>query len=193
VESGIVFADPNVFSVFTWPFIAGNPSKALTAKNSIVLTRSMAGKYFGTKDPLGRQMKFWGNDLTVTGVIDDIPLNSHLQLDFLISLSTLQLVMGDHLDEKWDMPVFYTYVLPRTGVPVSQLKSSIEQLFKANTSDPSVALNLQPVTSIHLHSNLKAEFKPGGNISYLYILGAAALFILVLASINFINLNTARA
>ena len=193
VESGIVFADPDVFSVFTWPFIAGNPANALTAKNSIVLTRSMANKYFGTKDPLGAQMKFWENELTVTGVIDDIPHNSHLQFDFLISFSTLQLVMGDHLDENWGMPTFYTYVLPGIGVPVSQVKGSIEQLFKANTSDPSPAFALQPLTSIYLHSNLKAEFKPGGNISYLYVLGTAAIFILVLASINFINLNTARA
>ncbi|MBY0436293.1 MAG: FtsX-like permease family protein, partial [Cyclobacteriaceae bacterium] len=102
-------------------------------------------------------------------------------------------VMGDNLDENWGMPVFYTYVLPRTGVAVDQLKNSIQHLFKTNSSDTSVALTLQPLPSIHLHSNLKAEFKPGGNVSYLYMLGTAALFILLLASINFTNLNTARA
>jgi putative ABC transport system permease protein len=193
VESGIVFADPNVFSVFTWPLISGNPSKALVDKNSVVLTKSMARKYFGTKDPIGGQMKFWGNDLTVTGVIDDIPHNSHLQFDFLVSFSTLQLVMGNDLDVKWDMPVFYTYVLPKSGITTDQLEGAIGQLFKTRYSDPSVTLTLQPIKSIHLHSNLKAEFKPGGNISYLYILGTAALFILVLAGINFTNLNTARA
>jgi putative ABC transport system permease protein len=193
VETGVVFADPNVFSVFTWPFIAGNPAKALTEKNSIVLTKSMATKYFGAKDPLGEPMKFWGEDLIVTGIIDDIPHNSHLGFDFLVSFSTLQLVMGNALDQKWDMPVFYTYVLPRNGITTNQLEGAIRHLFKTNFSDPSIPLSLQPLTSIHLHSNLKAEFQPGGTISYLYILGTAALFILILAGINFTNLNTARA
>jgi putative ABC transport system permease protein len=193
VESGVVFVDANIFSVFTWPLVKGDPSRALTAKNSIVLTQSMASKYFGTKDPIGAQMKFWGNDLTVTGVMTDVPHNSHLQFDFLISFPTLQSVMGDDLDQNWGMPVFFTYILPRADVQLEQVKTSVQQLFKAKFSDPSVVLSLQPLPSIHLHSNLKAEFKPGGNISYLYILGTAALFILVLASINFTNLNTARA
>jgi putative ABC transport system permease protein len=193
VETGVVFADPSIFSVFTWPLIAGSPAKALATKNSIVLTESMANKYFGANDPLGEQMKFWGNDLTVTGVMNDVPHNSHLQFDFLISFSTLHSIMGDDLDENWGMPVFYTYVLPKTGVAFDQLRNSIQQLVKTNSSDTSVALALQPLPSIHLHSNLKAEFKSGGNISYLYVLGTAALFILVLASINFTNLNTARA
>lgn len=193
VETGIVFADPSVFSVFTWPLISGNPAKALTDKNTIVLTKAMATKYFGTKAPLGAQMKFWGNDLTVTGVMADVPHNSHLQFDFLISFSTLHLVMGDNLDQNWGMPVFYTYILPTPGVAVEQVKSSVQHFFKTKFSDPSVVLTLQSLPSIHLHSNLKAEFKPGGNISYLYVLGTAALFILVLASINFTNLTTARA
>ncbi len=193
VETGVVFADPGIFSVFTWPLISGSPANALTAKNSIVLTESMANKYFGTKNPLGAQMKFWGNDLTVTGVMKDVPHNSHLKFDFLLSFSTLQLVMGDNLDENWGMPVFYTYILPRTGVAVDQLKNSLQQLTKTNFSGTSFTLALQPLSSIHLHSNLKAEFKPGGNISYLYVLGTAALFILILASINFTNLYTARA
>ena len=193
VETGVVFADPSIFSVFTWPLVSGNPAKALATKNSIVLTESMANKYFGTNDPLGEQMKFWGNDLTVTGVMNDVPHNSHVQFDFLISFSTLHSIMGDDLDENWGMPVFYTYVLPKTGVAFDQLRNSIQQLVKTNSSDTSVAFALQPLPSIHLHSNLKAEFKPGGNILYLYVLGTAALFILVLASINFTNLNTARA
>lgn len=193
VETGVVFADPGVFSVFTWPLNAGNPANALTDKNSIVLTRSMATKYFGTKDPLGAQMSFWGNDLTVTGVMEDLPLYSHMKFDFLISFPTLELVFGENFDHNWGMPAFYTYVLPKSGVSTTQIQSSVEHLYKTNYSDPSVTINLQPLPDIHLHSNLKAEFKPGGNISYLYVLGTAALFILVLASINFTNLTTAHA
>jgi putative ABC transport system permease protein len=193
VESGIVFTDPSVFSVFSWPLIAGNPAKALSVKNSIVLTESMATKYFGTKEPLGEQMKFWGNELTVTGVMHDVPANSHLQFDFLISFSSLEDVMGKDVDNNWGMPAFYTYVLSGEGVSSADVQTAAQQLFKTNFSDPSVAIFLQPLTSIHLNSNLQAEFRPGGNKSYLYILGTAAMFILVLASINFANLNTARA
>jgi putative ABC transport system permease protein len=193
VENGIVFADPAAFSVFTWPMIAGDPGKALTAKNSIVLTESMAFKYFGEKDPLGEQMKFWGNDLTVTGVMKDTPRNSHLRFDFLLSFSTLELVMGNGLDEKWDMPVFYTYVLPGSGVTNNQLEEAVQQLSKKNLPGQQRSFALQSLTQIHLRSDLNGEFQPGGNISYLYILGTAALFILILAGVNFTNLNTARA
>jgi putative ABC transport system permease protein len=193
VESGIVFADPTVFNVFTWPLLKGNPAKALTEKNSIVLTQSMAKKYFGDKDPMGEQLKFWGNDLTVTGVINDVPHNSHLQFDFLISFSTIQMVMGNNVDQRWDMPVFYTYVLPKEGIQASQVQDAVREQFKSNYPDQSVTPTLQPLASIHLHSKLKAEFNPGGNISYLYILGTAAAFILILACINFTNLTTARA
>lgn len=193
VESGVVFADPAVFSVFSWPMIAGNPGKALAEKNSIVLTQSMAVKYFGTKDPMGESMKFWGQDLTVTGVMEDVPSNSHIRFDFLISFSTIQLAMGSDIDENWGMPVFFTYVLPAKGVLPDQVKDAAQELIKMNFLDPTVSIAIQSLKSIHLHSDLRAEFKPGGNVTYLYILGTAAFFILALACINFTNLNTARA
>ncbi len=193
VESKIVFADPGVFDVFTWPLIKGNPSKALAEKNSIVLTQSMAKKYFGDQDPMGEQMKFWGSDLTVTGVTNDVPNNSHLQFDFLISFSTIQMVMGNDVDQRWDMPVFFTYVLTKDGAASDQVADAVRDVFKSKLPDQPVTIALQPITSIHLHSRLKAEFKPGGNISYLYILATAAAFILILAGINFTNLTTARA
>lgn len=193
VESGIVFADPAVFSVFTWPLITGNPSKALTEKNSIVLTRSMATKYFGTNDPLGGSMKFWGQDLTVTGVMEDVPDNSHLKFDFLISFPTLQMAMGSDVDTNWGMPAFFTYVLTAEGVTAGQLRDAAQELVNSHMQDAWISLATQSLPDIHLHSNLKAEFRPGGNITYLYILGTAALFILALACINFTNLNTARA
>jgi len=193
VESGIVFADAGVFSVFSWPLITGNPSKALTTKNSIVLTKTSAIKYFGTNDPVGQQMKFWGTDLTVTGVMNDIPHNSHLQFDFLVSFSTLEMVMGKGLDERWDMPVFYTYIMTNADADVNHLKNAFAELLQTRSGNASTTPTLQPLTSIHLQSDLKGEFRPGGNMSYLYILGTAAIFILLLAGINFTNLNTARA
>ncbi len=193
IESGGVFADANVFSVFSWPMISGNPKKALTAQNSIVLTESMARKYFGTDDPIGGHLKFWGTDLTVTGIIKDVPPNSHLQFDFLISFPTLHKVMGDDLDENWGLPAFYTYVLQQKGISHHEIKSAVHHLFKTNRVDATILPVVQSLTSIHLHSQLEGEFRPGGNISYLYVLGTAAAFILLLACINFTNLTTAHA
>lgn len=193
VETGGVFADPDVFSVFTWPMVAGNPAKALDASNSIVLTASLAKKYFGTNDPLGKHMEFWGNDMTVTGIIEDVPLNSHLQFDFLISFSTLHDVMGRDLDQRWDMPAFFTYVLARKGISREDLKEASEKLFTTHVVGGNALPRIQPLTRIHLHSNLEGEFGPGGNVAYLFMLGSAALIVLLLACINFTNLTTARA
>lgn len=193
VESGGVFADANVFSVFSWPMIAGNPVNALTAANSIVLSQSMAKKYFGTQDPIGGHLEFWGNDMTVTGVISDIPLNSHLRFDFLISFPTLSKVMGNDLDQNWGLPTFYTYVLAQAGITTSDIEAAAKQLYGTHNVDAPSPPILQPITRIHLHSHLEGEYGQGGNVAYLYTLGTAAIFVMLLACINFTNLTTARA
>ena len=193
VETGGVFADANVFSVFSWTMTAGNPAKALTAANAIVLTESIATKYFGIEDPLGQHLKFWGDDMTVTGVIQDIPPNSHLKFDFLISFPTLFKVMGSDLDHNWDLPVFYTYVLIREGISTAEVETAAKQLALSHSVESPAPVIAQPVTGIYLHSHLEGEPGPGGNVVYLYILGTAAVFVLVLACINFTNLTTARA
>lgn len=193
VETGGVFADPGAFSVFTWPMVAGNPAKALTASNSIVLTESMARKYFGTNDPMGKAMEFWGNDLTVTGIIRDVPLNTHLQFDFLISFPTLNTVMGGDLDQNWGLPAFYTYVLARQGVSSEDIARASQELMTTREVGGQVSPLIQPLARIHLHSHLEGEFRPGGNVAYLFTLGSAALIVLLLACINFTNLTTARA
>lgn len=193
VETNGVFADADVFSIFTWPMAAGNPGKALMASNSIVLTESMAIKYFGTIDAVGKHMEFWGNNLTVTGIIRDVPLTSHLQLDFLISFPTLYNVMGNDLDQNWALPVFYTYVLAQDGVSSEDLQRASEELMATHEVGSQASPVIQPVTRIHLHSNLEGEFGSGGNVAYLFALGSAALIVLLLACINFTNLTTARA
>ncbi|MDQ2656681.1 MAG: ABC transporter permease, partial [Bacteroidota bacterium] len=193
VESGGVFADAGVFSVFTWPMIAGNPGKALTASNSIVLTESMARKYFGTSDAMGKHMEFWGNDVTVTGVVQDVPMNSHLRFDFLISFHTLYNIMGKDLDDNWGMPAFYTYVLARPGVSSDDIQRASSEIYSSHQVTVAGSPRIQPLTSVHLHSNLPGEFAPGGNVGHLFTLGSAALIVLLLACINFTNLTTARA
>lgn len=193
VEKGGVFADPAVFSVFSWPMIAGNPSTALGAANAVVLTRSMARKYFGDRDPLGETVEFWGRNITVTGVIEDVPKNSHLRFDFLLSFASLSGVWGNGLDEKWDLPVFYTYVLTGNGVSAADVEGAAKELFDFHKLSPTASPTVQAIESIHLHSDLEGEFSPGGNVTYLYTLATAAIIVLLLACINFTNLTTARA
>ncbi len=193
VETGGMFADASAFSIFSWPMISGDPVKSLSTKGSIVLTESLARKYFGTKNPIGERMRFWESDLTVTGVMKDLPLNTHLHFDFLISLPTLTMVMGNDLDTNWGLPVFYTYILRQKGTNTGDVTAATQKLLREHRVDSSVVAMVQPLTSIHMHSHLDGELNAGGNISYLYIFGTAAVLILVLACINFTNLTTARA
>ena len=192
VEQGGVFADPGVFSVFTWPTVSGDRLTALSRPKSIVFTQSMAKKYFGDVDAVGQSVTFWGQDMTVTAVMQDLPSNSHLQFDFLVSFSTLQDIMGRDVDDNWGMPAFFTYVLLAPEASSADLEGAVTQLFSLHNFT-STSPNIQPLPRIHLHSNLEGEFATGGNLQYLYMLASAALIVLLLACINFINLTTARA
>lgn len=193
VENDIGFCDASVFNVFSWPLVAGNSDKALVDPNSIVLSESMAKKYFGDQDPISEELQFWGDNLTVTGVMKDIPPNSHLRFDFLVSFPILYEVMGKDLNDRWDLPVFFTYVMAPEGINSDELASATRQLMDTHKLDASILPMAQPITSIHLNSHLDGEFTAGGNISYLYVLAAAAFFVLLLACVNFTNLTTARA
>ena len=199
-------ADSTVFDIFTFPFVAGNPKTALIQPNTIVITASIAHKYFGNEDPIGKVIIVGKQDnFVVTGVIKDIPQNSHLHPDFMVSLTTLP----DSRNPTWISNNYYTYLLLRKGVnPVEfqrkldeeytkyaspQLKAvagiSLEQF---RTAGNKFGLVLQPLTSIHLNSNLDYEIEPNGNITYVYIFSAIAIAILLIACINFVNLATAR-
>jgi len=193
VESGGVFVDSNVLSVFSWPLVAGDSDGALAAPNAMVLTQSMAEKYFGNEDPIGASLQFWGRDMTVTGIMEDVPLNSHFRFDFLVSISSLYDVMGSGLDEDWGLPAFYTYVLARDGVASGAITEAARQILgrhRVETDSPPV---LQPIRQIYLRSHLPDDPGPGGNLVYLYVLGTAAALVLLLACVNFTNLATARA
>jgi len=206
-EDKFLGVDSTFFDVFTVRFLEGNPARALTQPNSVVMTASMARKYFGTEDPVGKVL-ILGADMkwTVTGVVEDWPRNSHLKFDFLASLTTA----NDSRNPTWLSNNYYTYLLLRNGAnPVEfqkkldqevikyaspQLKSSIgmnlEQL-RANGS--SYGFALQPLSSIHLDSHLDYEIEPNSDRSYVYIFSAIAIAILLIACTNFINLATARS
>ena len=200
-ESGGVYADSTVFEVFTLPLVRGNPATALTAPGSIVLSEHTAHRYFGDTDPMGRTLAVAGwRDLTVTGIMQDVPATTHLPFDFMISMSTFYDVAGDWVETARTWAGFYTYVLlkePHHADVVAQKAPAFATTFFEGRFDiPAEELMqfvLQPLPDIHLHSKLEKEYKANSDVLYVYVFSAIALFVLLIACINFINLSTARA
>lgn len=203
----VALADPNLFGIFTLPMIAGNAKTALEEPHTLVLTESAAKKYFGKKDPMGKTIQL--NHATryrVTGVIKDIPANSHFHFAMIASMTGLPEAQSD----SWMVGNFYTYLLLRPGTDLKKMEArfpdmvakymgpQIQAQMGLRLSDfrskgNSLGFTLQPLTSIHLHSATSNEFEPGGNARYVYIFSGVALFMLLVACINFINLSTAQA
>lgn len=199
-EDNILYADSSFFNLFTVALLHGNPETALTVPRSIVLTESVAKKYFGEDYPIGKVLRYNDQaDLTVTGVCEDYPDNSHFSFQALISFSTLVEFRGEGWMNTWGNFSMYNYVMLDEKADLEILLAKMPEFFEKYMSDEiqeadiSFKIVLQPVTSIHLHSNLMAEIGSNSDISYIYILMAITLFILVLASINFMNLSTAKS
>ncbi len=200
IEEKTFIADSSFFTIFSFPFVSGSPTNALKKPNSIVLTSSMAIKYFGNEDPLHKTMNLGGSTghpLKVTGVIEDIPENSHLQFDALMSFQTY--LGSDFADNSWVWPEFYTYVLLKPGTNSAALQAKFPALTERYMAEIHKEHNfktyfsLQPLLDIHLHSDCANEpTNPGSNrmVQFLSILG---IFILIIAWVNYINLSTSRS
>ncbi|MEO0332288.1 MAG: ABC transporter permease, partial [Bacteroidota bacterium] len=202
VEDDFFFAEPELFNIFTFPFIDGDPTTALNAPNSLVLTESTAKKYFDNEDPVGKILNFDNEiDMKVTGVIKDVPNNSHFRFTMLCSFVTLENYFGqEYMTSNWGSNNFSTYILLSEGYDPKELQAQFPRFIDKHLTGESdrpasewTALLLWPLTDIHLHSQLDTEIEANGNIAYVYIYTIIALFILVIACINFINLTTARA
>ncbi len=206
-DENFFWADSTLFEVFTLPFIAGNPKTALTQPNTVVITESTASKYFGTEGPMGKMLNMdKQNNFIVTGVIKDVPRNSHFHPDFIGSLTTIQ----DSRNPTWLSNNYYTYFLLRKGVIPTDFERKLNEEVKNHagpqlkaalgismdqflTAGNKYGFVLQPLTSIHLNSHLDYEMEPNSDITYVYIFSAIAVAILLIACINFINLATARS
>ena len=195
-ETKIYYADSNVFKIFTAKFIEGNPLTALNEPNSVVISKILAEKYFGKNGhALGKTMRTVYDLYKVTGVIEDVPQNSHLRYDLLISFSTLKGTRGLN----WGNFNYFTYVLLRTGANPSIFEKKLEkinqQYVKPVFSQFNITMHygVQPITDIHLHSNLEREPEELGSMSYIWIFSAVAFFMLLIACINYMNLTTARS
>lgn len=187
-------ADSTVFDVFDFKFVAGKPSSSLTQPDAIVITESMANKYFGSQNAIGQTLTIENNrEVSVTGVIKNVPLNSHFTFDYLLPMVGYNHPQKDSW-EQWNQ--FYTYLLLRPDADPTSVANRFHDLLGNHLSKESAESFhpfLQPLTSIHLHSNLFREINANSDITYVYVFAAIGLLVLVISSINFINLTTARA
>jgi len=196
-ENKVFFTDSNVFRVFTHPFIEGDPQTALVAPNSMVLTQSVAEKYFGKHTSVvGKSLQNSKGDVyKITGVIRDVPKNSHLIFNVLISESTLP----KNYRENWGSFNMFTYVLLRPNINAAAFEKKLLPMYDKYMASIfaqykiKVRYGVQPITAIHLYSDMQGEPEELGSISYIYIFASVALFMLLIACINYMNLTTARS
>ena len=196
-EESIFLADASFFNLFSYPLVAGDRKTCLLEANSMVISASHAHKYFGSDDPIGKTLSLNGEiPLKITAVFNDVPENSHLKFDALISFNTVGKEWGY---DNWRFPEFYNYILLRPGADPKKLESKfpafVEKYVGTIMSELNFrcAFHLQPVADIHLKSNLRNEAEANGSdkeVSFLFIIG---IFILVIAWINYVNLSTARS
>lgn len=216
-EENIAQVDANFLQLFSIPLLEGNEKNALERPQSIVITKAFAEKYFGRENPIGKALIFGKNTTYyVTGVIDKIPERSHFHFDAFISISSFPWRMNT---ATWSNLGYYTYILLAKNANPKALEKKFPKLVSEhvvpeieqgiqNITDPdqkrkliteakkairSFSFSLTPITRIHLYSHTKYELEPNGDIKYVYIFASLALFILLLACMNFINLSTAAS
>jgi putative ABC transport system permease protein len=206
-EPNVVYADPGIFDVFSLPILDGDAKSALKAPKSVVINQTTALKYFNTTDAVGKTLLL--NDslnYKVTGVIKDIPKQSHFKFDLFLAMTDLE----ESKDDSWLSNNFKTYVLLKPDANPQTLEAKFPALVRKSISGQlQVAMrmtydqleksgdyfkvNLTPLKDIHLRSNRIGEIGDNSNIQYVYIFSAIAIFILLIACVNFMNLSTARS
>ncbi len=211
-EENVFYADASFFDVFSFPLLAGDAQRALAAPNTVVITASMAEKYFGNNwrevNPVGKSIQsrsyVFNTDLLVTGVLADPPENTHLTFDFLVSIPTMyawedgETNYREDIEESWYWDTFYTYVLLRPDSDPHQLEEAFTPIVEQNTpfrQEQGFTFNtvFQPLEKIHLKSDLMNEMEAPGDAQTVYILLIIACCILIIAWVNFVNLSTVKA
>lgn len=192
VEAGI-YVDDSFFDVFTFKMIYGEVASALDEINNVVLTESLARKYFANDNPVDQLLTVGGQEVRVSGVIKDVPDNSHIQFDFLVPIES-RLLSNEELRTNWGNNTLYTYVLVHNETDITKLNAQIIDRIKKNNERSITDIYLQPLTDIHLGAvSFTADVRGKGNRQYVSIFLVVAIFILIIACINFMNLATARS
>ncbi len=208
-EEGVLFADSTFFNVFGFKLLKGDPGTALVYPRSMILTEEYAKKYFGDKDPMGQRMNVESDTVlyTVTGVIQNVPDNSHIKFDMLASMSTYP---GQANDQFWISHSFYTYIVTSDGTDNNILQEKFQEMvikyvgpqlqeiigqtiedFRKAGNDFSYVL--EPLKDIHLKGATQYNLEPPGSLTTVYIFAVIAILILLVAIINYVNLATAKS
>ena len=187
----IYYADDDFFKVFSFPVLRGNPANVLNKTDAAVITESTALKYFGNEDPVGKTLLLSDKkELEVTGVLKNIPSNSHFHFDILITLKASPFWERCTSISFGSMWIFPTYFKINKHADIASVLKKTEQEIQPFQYKPEV-ISFQPMTDIHLHSAYTRELEANGDISYIYLFGAVGLLIIVMSCINYVNLTTA--
>ena len=193
-EEDFYFVDSTLFDIFTYKVLKGEVKSALIEPDKIILTETAAGRYFGSDDPIGKTITSGNNSFEVTGVIEDVPSNSHFRFDAVASRNNLPKQLGS-----WANFGVFTYLLFPEGTDVSAFEEKMQGMYTAYMQPIFGSLNitieyiLEPIKRIHLYSTNAGEPEPTGSITYVYIFAIVALFLVLIAAMNYMNLSTARS
>ena len=193
-EENFFYVDSTLFDIFTYKVIKGEIKSALTEPNKIILTESIAARYYGDTDPIGKTLTDGTNVYEITGVIEDVPFNSHFRFDALASRTNLPKELGS-----WGNFGVYTYLLFPENSDVKAFETKMQEMYKTymepifGSMHITIEYILEPITRIHLYSINAREPEPTGSITYVYIFALIALFLVLIAAMNYMNLATARS
>jgi putative ABC transport system permease protein len=204
-EDSIVYADSTIFRVFTHPLVKGDPAAVLSRPYTLVMTESMAHKYFGDEDPIGKTLRsVEGNLYEITGIIKDLPGNLHMKFDGILSVATVRDQIGvERFNDRsagsfWNIGI-YTYIMLKEGASMEPMLEKFPAFYEkymksiGDQINGSFTLMAKPLARIHHHSGDLGYDQPGGNIKYVYVFSFVAMLILIIACINYMNLATARS
>jgi len=200
-EDNFIFAEHSFLQIYKFRFLKGDSGKALLAPGELILTASTAKKYFGDEDPLGKTLTAPGfGDLSIVGVVEDLPGNTHLQFDMICSFETFRGFFAGNptfFDTQWTWVaawMYFTVEDPAAAEKISaDLPNYVKKHYPAALSDTGLSLHMQKANDVHLTSNLELEFESNGNIQHVYLFSFIAILILIIAIINFMNLATSRS
>jgi putative ABC transport system permease protein len=196
-EPNILFVDSTFFQVFDYEIAKGNKNTALQEPNSVLLTASAARRYFGTEDPIGKVLQIEGQqELVVTAVMPDPPKNAHFTFDILVSFSTLKNFFNGQYPTNWYWNPCWTYIVLKEGVAPSDVEKNLPAFIQKYFPEfirAEARMALQPLTDIHLKSDLEFEMQANSSEENIYVFTIIGLVILFIAAMNFMNLSTARS
>lgn len=192
IEKKVFYVDPDFLSMFDFPLISGNPKTALIEPNSILVTEEIAKKYFGNSNPVGKSLTInEKKQFLVTGIIKNVPKNSHFTFDFLCSFSTLYSVTDNNLDS-WGANNYQSYVQLRPGAKVKDVEAKLDMITnKFKETDMKLNYKMEHIYRIHLYGDRNFEIENNGNYQYLYLFAAIGFSILLIACLNYVNISTA--